>query len=70
MKFIFTKDYTLGEALNYVRNKVVYKNYGLKLRFYDDYTVILALEMPDNERSLDLEFQAWKSLYSAKLLGK
>lgn len=62
IKFIFTNDYELGVAVDYMKNHVVFKNCGFKIREYEDFTVIVAEQMPEATESNEPEFMAWKEM--------
>ena len=61
-KFLFTKDILLGDAVDYMKNHVVFKNSGFKIREYEDFTVIVAEQMPEATEINEPEFMAWKEM--------
>ena len=61
-KFLFTKDILLGAAVSYMKEHIVFKNYGFKVREYDDFTVIVAEQMPEATQLTEPELMAWKEM--------
>jgi len=64
IKFLFDKTYSLSAAVSFIEKQSHYKSceLGLKFRIYDDFTVIVAEQMPEATQLTEPELMAWKEM--------